>query len=395
MSNQQKNNSTPDDRPSRENKAAMTRRDFLKITSAVTLAAGTRGCILIKADESPTITDMLTSPTASQIRESFASHPTKSFQEEPSASPTPENYQTSHTAAVAFVKTTDRADGVRRALNLLGINPVNGKTVMLKPNLNSADETPGSTHNDVLRTLVESLWEMGAKSITVADRSGMGNTGQVMKKKGILDMAEELGFDTLILDKLEVEDWVPVQLPDSHGLQGFLYARQFLESDVIVQTCCLKTHRFGGHFTISLKNSVGMVAKHGNNGYNYMQELHSSPNQRKMIAEINTAYHPALVVIDAVEAFVSGGPDKGRKIQSGVVLAGTDRIALDAVGVAILRFFGTTSEVEQGRVFEQEQIAHAVNFGLGVSRPEDITLLTYNVASEAYAEQILEVLISS
>jgi uncharacterized protein (DUF362 family) len=138
-----------------------------------------------------------------------------------------------------------------------------------------------------------------------------------------------------------------------------------------------------------------MVAKHGNNGYNYMQELHSSPNQRKMIAEINTAYHPALVVIDAVEAFVSGGPDKGRKIQSGVVLAGTDRIALDAVGVAILRFFGTTSEVEQGRVFEQEQIAHAVNFGLGVSRPEDITLLTYNVASEAYAEQILEVLISS
>ena len=40
-----------------------------------------------------------------------------------------------------------------------------------------------------------------------------------------------------------------------------------------------------------------------------------------------------------------------------MVLAGTDRVALDAVGVAILRMFGTTREVSRGRVFEQEQIA--------------------------------------
>jgi uncharacterized protein (DUF362 family) len=163
-------------------------------------------------------------------------------------------------APVAFVKTIDRAEGVHRALSLLDINPVEGKTVMLKPNFNSADTAPGSTHNDVLRTLVESLWEMGAKSITVADRSGMGNTRQVMKKKGILEMADELGFELLILDKLEADDWVLVQPPDSHWSRGFLFARPLLEADIIVQTCCLKTHRFGGHFTISLKNSVGMVA---------------------------------------------------------------------------------------------------------------------------------------
>ncbi|MDF1515142.1 MAG: DUF362 domain-containing protein, partial [Anaerolineae bacterium] len=242
--------------------------------------------------------------------------------------------------------------------------------------------------------LIESLWDMKARSITVADRSGMGNTRQVMKQKGILNLAEELGFDILVLDDLESSEWAHVQPPDSHWSQGFLFAQPFLQADAIVQTCCLKTHRYGGHFTISLKNSVGMVAKFGPDGYAYMQELHSSPNQRKMIAEINTAYQPALVVVDGVEAFVRGGPSTGEKVQPGIMLAGTDRIALDAVGVAILRSFGTTPQVAQGPIFEQEQIARAAALGLGISHPEDIELLTDDDASTAYAAQIQEVLLA-
>jgi uncharacterized protein (DUF362 family) len=296
---------------------------------------------------------------------------------------------------VAFVKTTDRTAGVRRALDLLGINPADGKSVLLKPNFNSGDPAPGSTHNDVLRTLVESLRQMGARSITVADRSGMGNTRRVMERKGVLDLGEELGFDTVVLDELGAADWAPVEPPDSHWARGFLFARPFREADAIVQACCLKTHRYGGHFTMSLKNSVGMVAKYGPDGYDYMQELHSSPHQRRMIAEINTAYDPALVVVDGVEAFVRGGPAEGEGVRAEVVLAGTDRIALDAVGVAILRAFGTTRQVEKGRVFEQEQIARAVSLGLGVSRPEDIELLTDDAASADYAAQIREVLLAA
>jgi uncharacterized protein (DUF362 family) len=63
---------------------------------------------------------------------------------------------------VAFFKTNDRAEGVRRAIDLLGINPVEGKHVFLKPNFNSADPAPGSTHPDILRAVVMKLNEMGA-----------------------------------------------------------------------------------------------------------------------------------------------------------------------------------------------------------------------------------------
>jgi uncharacterized protein (DUF362 family) len=297
---------------------------------------------------------------------------------------------------VAFVKSSDRAAGVQRALALLGVDSARGKTVLLKPNFNSADPAPGSTHNDVLRTLVQELWERGAKSITVGDRSGMGDTRRVMEQKGVFSMADELGFDTLVFDDLDDKGWVLMEPHDSYWERGFFIARSCLETDALIQTCCLKTHRFGGHFTLSLKNSVGMVAKFGpGDGYNYMSELHSSPHQRRMIADINAAYEPALVVLDGVEAFVNGGPDNGKLVQSEVVLAGTDRIAIDAVGVALLRHFGTTPEVSTGPIFELEQIARAVELGLGVNVPEKIQLITDDQPSAEYANTIRDLLLQA
>jgi uncharacterized protein (DUF362 family) len=296
-------------------------------------------------------------------------------------------------AQVAFVKTNDRADGVRRALDLLEINPVSGKNLFLKPNFNSADPTPGSTHNDVLRELILHLQDLGAEKITVGDRSGMGNTETVMRQKDIFRMAEELGFETIVFDDLQADDWELFPAQDSHWERGFTFARPVLEADGIIQTCCLKTHRFGGHFTLSLKNSVGLVAKYvPGDGYNYMSELHGSPHQRGMIAEINTAYAPDFIVMDGVEAFVNAGPDQGKLVDAQVMLAGTDRVALDAVGVALLRYYGTTFEVSKGRIFDQEQIARAVELGLGVGSPLEIELITGDPESQVYADQINDVL---
>ncbi len=60
-------------------------------------------------------------------------------------------------AKISLVRTNDRAVGVPKAIDLLGVNPVRGKAVVLKPNFNSADSFPGSTHNDTLRALVQTF----------------------------------------------------------------------------------------------------------------------------------------------------------------------------------------------------------------------------------------------
>jgi uncharacterized protein (DUF362 family) len=294
---------------------------------------------------------------------------------------------------VAFVKTEDRATGLNKALDLLGVNSMKGKDLFLKPNFNSADPTPGSTHNDTLSALVRRLQAMGAGHITVGDRSGMGNTRAAMERKGIFRMADELGFETVVFDELDASGWEMMQVAGSHWQKGFAVARPVLEADAVVQTCCLKTHRYGGHFTMSLKNSVGLVAKWvPGDSHNYMGELHGSPHQRRMIAEVNAAYQPDLIVLDGVEAFVDGGPARGKRVAAQVILAASDRVAIDAVGVAILRHFGTTPAVSQRPIFQQEQIARAVELGLGVDGPEKIEFITDDPESEAYAAQIQEAL---
>ncbi|MGA9534130.1 MAG: DUF362 domain-containing protein, partial [Anaerolineales bacterium] len=126
--------------------------------------------------------------------------------------------------------------------------------------------------------------------------------------------------------------------------------------------------------------------------HNYMTELHHSVHQRRMIAEINTAYAPDLVLLDAMEAFVDGGPDYGTKVTPGVIMAATDRVALDAVGVAILRSFGTTSEVSTGPIFGQAQIRRAADLGLGAAKPEQVQVITADDRSHDFAARLLDVL---
>ena len=292
---------------------------------------------------------------------------------------------------VSLIKTTDRAQGVKRAIALLGANAVRGKAVILKPNFNSADPTPGSTHIDTLRALVDNLKEMGATGITLAERSGPGDPTQVvMEKKGVLALAEEQGFDILNLQEMADDGWIEVHPEGSHWRNGFLFPRVYAEAESIVQTCCLKTHQYGGHFTMSLKCSVGMVP----GGGQYMQEMHNSADIRKMIAEINAAYATDLVVLDGVEAFVDGGPARGTLAKPGVMLASSDRVAIDAVGVAILRDLGTTAEVSRGRVFEQDQIARAVELGIGVASADEIELVSDDAEGEAYAARIRGILVA-
>ncbi len=381
-----------------------SRRDFLKLAStlgsAAALSSFLQACSQAGIDPttvlSPTSpplippTEAIPNPTDNEAAEQFIEP-----EDTPAPTETPSPKPVLGTGQVVFVKTQDRAQGVRQAIELFGIKDIQDQNIFLKPNYNSPDPTPGATHPDVLRTLVQILHENKAGKITVGDRSGMGDTQKAMERLGVFDLQDEYGFNTLVFDDLTPDDWVMIQPPKSHWSLGFPFARPILEADTIVQTCCLKTHQFGGQFTLSLKNSVGMVAKWNLvDDHNFMRELHSSPHQRRMIAEINTAYNPDLVVMDGVECFVDGGPANGRKALSEVVLAGTDRVALDAVGVALLRYHGCTTEVAKGKIFQQDQIKRAVQLGLGVDKPGKIEFITGDTESSAYADQIQEVLLA-
>ncbi|MFZ0944899.1 MAG: DUF362 domain-containing protein [Syntrophobacteraceae bacterium] len=291
---------------------------------------------------------------------------------------------------VAFVKTDNRSRGVTASIAGLGINPVKGKDVLIKPNFNTADPCPGSTHNDTLVALIDELWKMGAKSVSLGERS-YPPTIRVMMEKGILPLIQERDVRIINFDALAKSDWIEFKPKDSHWPNGFRIARPILESECLVSTCCLKTHQYGGIFTMSLKLHVGVVPT-SRHGFNYMSDLHGSPHQRKMIAELNAPFEPKLVVLDGIDAFIDGGPMSGKRARGDVFLASTDRVAIDAVGVAVLKELGSNPAIMNRRIFDQEQISRGVELGLGAASPSEIDLFAVDEESRQYCAIVQEML---
>jgi uncharacterized protein (DUF362 family) len=292
---------------------------------------------------------------------------------------------------VYVLKTTDRANGIRGLLERFLISDLKGLKVAIKANFNSADPYPASTHIDTLSAIVDVLEDNNVSGVTLAERSGMGDTAEVLHNRGVDVLAATQGFNCVVLDDLgDMCHWDRQgKIEGFHWKNGYLFPKVFSEADAIVTTCCLKTHRFGGHITMSLKDSVGMVAAiDPESGYDYMQELHSSPYQRQMIAEINTSYSPVLVVMDAIRGFSHGGPERGTLIEPGILLASADRVALDACGIAILRMYGTTPEVARGSIFSQDQIARAAELGVGATGPDHVEVIPLNDGAREVCRQI-------
>lgn len=292
---------------------------------------------------------------------------------------------------VTLMNTHDRTTGVGPTIDALGINPIKNKRVLLKPNFNTADPAPGSTHNDTLVALVKKIWDMGATAVSLGERS-FPLTRQVMEQKGILPLMKDLDVEIIDFDELAPEDWVKVDVENSHWQDGFRIARPILEAECLVSTGCLKTHQFGGVFTHSLKLHVGVVPT-TRNGFDYMSELHQSPHQRKLIAEINAPFKTDLVFMDGIDAFVDGGPATGKRVSGNVLLASTDRVAIDAVGLAALKTMGANDAIMHTPIFQHEQIARAVELGIGVDAVMDIEVVAVDSKSDDYRDRVVENLI--
>lgn len=287
---------------------------------------------------------------------------------------------------VALVRTSERKRGVTEVLKLLDLRNVAGKRVVLKPNFNTADETPGSTHNDTLAQLVTELHERGARSITLGESSGPPQTRGVMEKKGVFDLARDLRFDVVDFEQIADSEWVSFAAAGTHWPAGFHLPRLIVDSEYTVSTCCLKTHGAGGVFTMSLKLSVGLTPKP------IRRTMHASPDIRRMIAELNTGYKPQLIVLDGVAAFTDGGPGRGELKAGNVMIAGDDRVAVDAVGLAMLKSLGANQAIMGRGIFQQEQMARAVELKLGVTGPDGIDIITADAESRACADQLRAIL---
>ncbi len=284
---------------------------------------------------------------------------------------------------VVIVRTDDRKKGVAEVVKLLKVQAPKGKDVLIKPNFNTADAAPGSTHNDTLRQLITELLERDARGVTIVESSGPPVTKKVMEDKGVFDLASEMKASIVNFEELADADWVSQNPAGCHWPDGFAVPRIVAASPYTMSTCCLKTHGAAGVISMSLKLAVGLTPKR------IRRTMHGSrEDMRRMIAEINTAYRPAFIVMDGVEAFTDGGPSRGTRVAANVLVGGTDRVAVDAVGVAILKELGSNAAIMDRKIFEQDQIQRAVELKLGIAGPDQIELVAADAESKAFAAKV-------
>lgn len=289
-------------------------------------------------------------------------------------------------ARVIVVGGRDRAKAVAACFEAFDFKACEGRDVAVKANYNSDDPFPASTHPATLAAVLAELRGRRAASLTLGERSGMGDTHSVLERTGAAAAVTVAGGKVVVLDDAGPEAWRPFTA--EHWPDGFHAARLFTDAGCVVQTMCCKTHRFGGHVTLALKNTVGLVAKRVPGlRHDFMSDLHASRHQRAMIAEANLAWRPGLNIMDCWEAFVDGGPERGARAAPGVFLASDDRCALDAAAIALLRLHGMRGPAAQGPVGRTAQLARALELGLGAS-PGAVEVVPADAAAREIAQRL-------
>jgi len=276
-------------------------------------------------------------------------------------------------------------DMVKKSVDLIGgieKLDVSGKTVILKPNLNSNDPYPASTNPEVVRGMTELLYSAGASQVIVGDMSFVEyNTFDAMKKSGIKEAAEEAGASTV---NFEDGEWVSLKIPEAKHVKELLLAKQVYDADVLIDLPVIKTHSMAS-YTMSMKNFVGSIHPKSR------MTIHWSQDLEEAVAELNLTVHPDLTVMDGTKSMVAGGPLEGTVRDTNVLVASGDRIANDIVGLSIVKMYGLWEKVNEKDVWEQTQIKKALELGIGRAKNDMVMVSSSFVGDEQLDKLVKDV----
>jgi uncharacterized protein (DUF362 family) len=269
-------------------------------------------------------------------------------------------------ALVSSVKAASNAkESVLRSVDLIGgFSKVveKGDEILLKPNFNTGDASPGSSDPDFVKAVIELLYEYGASKVILGESSMFSLcTRKVLEETGMLQKAEEASAEVVPFDEGK---WVRAHTGGKY-LKTVSLPETALEARKLVYVCCMKTHR-RAKFTMSLKLAVGFMKP------NERMRLHARKLEEK-IADLNLVTHPNLIIIDGRKCFISGGPACGELREPNVVMASGDRVASDVEAVKVIKSYEGTSLTEDA--WSYKQIRRAAELGVGAKSEQEYRMI--------------------
>ena len=264
-------------------------------------------------------------------------------------------------------------DAVARAVSLVCrlrdlITP--GATVVLKPNVFAPRPAPTTTDPRVVVAVGELCREAGADRVIVAEgrsistaryRSGASTTRGCFEAVGMAQAVSEAGFDIVYLEEDEFRE---VEVPGGQVLRRASVPKTILEADVFINMPVMKIHSLT-LVTLAIKNLHGIVSDYDKLYRHCYREL----GLARKLTDVLRIRRIDLNVMDALLGQEADHAADGRSVEMGLILAGRDAVALDAVAGLIMGI--DPAEVDTTRL--------AGEGGLGVADAEHIEVIGESV----------------
>ena len=249
----------------------------------------------------------------------------------------------------------DPVAATKKALEVLGgISRFvkKGQRVVLKPNM-SFTRTPefgATTHPQVVATVAQACMEAGAQQVLVLDHT-LHRAELCLERTGIREACKGIpGVHVLALQ--ERKFFREIKIPQGKVLERVEVMNEVLDSPVLINIPVAKSHSATG-VSMGIKGLMGLI---------WDREIfHAQLNINQALADLATVIKPQLTILDATRALTSGGPGgPGEVKKPNLIIAGTDPIAVDSYGVAVVPWYGQTFK---GRQVEHLLIAHQRGLG--------------------------------
>ena len=197
------------------------------------------------------------------------------------------------------------------------------RPILIKPNyLNSKHPSTGiTTDSRVIEGVVKFLREQEIGDIIIGEGSGFADTFEAFKVAGVDAVAERWNVKLVDLNR---DEFVEVYPPNSLLLKKVKVAKTALDC-TIISVPKLKPHRIAT-VTLSLKNMMGALASKGS--------MHTGSLSRNIV-DLASVLRPGISVVDGIIAG-EGHESSGNPVEMNLVIAGTDPVAVDAVGAAVM-----------------------------------------------------------
>jgi uncharacterized protein (DUF362 family)/Pyruvate/2-oxoacid:ferredoxin oxidoreductase delta subunit len=201
---------------------------------------------------------------------------------------------------------------------------VNGKTVLLKPNIVDArkPERAACTHPSIVYAAIKAFFKRGAVKVLVGDSPITVDGKLAAQVSGIYNAVIEAGGTWV-----DFKNAIEIACPEGKVTKSVVITDIFTQVDMVVTLPKLKTHKLMA-YTGAMKNLFGLLVGETKQHIHYRYPV--KKDFAAFLTDLNSAVKPKYGIMDGILA-MSGedGPTNGIPTQLGVLAASDNVLALD------------------------------------------------------------------